>query len=206
MNENVPRAARSAPNVATIRDVVFTGFEPFGPHATNPSIATAGAAAEAYGVHGHAVTLPVTWDGARASISTIAELSPSCIVLFGLAADRKSICLEAVARNTAGGATDNLGNSQSGPLVRDAPASVSARGFRLGEMAVALSSYTPRPVSISESAGEYICNSTYYAALTHPLLQPCAVLFVHVPALSDDEARILGRAVAASLLQVTRAD
>lgn len=188
----------------TIRRVVFTGFEPFGSHGTNPSTDVAEAAARACGPSGSAITLPVTWDGSSGGIDRIADDAPDCLVLFGLAADRSHIGIERVAHNIAGGGLDNVGQKRHGTLDANAPALLHARGFRLGELAELIALRAAKPVMLSDDAGQYICNHTFFDALRHRQLQHSAIVFIHLPMMNAAESATLGRAVAAALSQVTR--
>ena len=95
---------------------------------------------------------------------------PDAIVMLGLAATRKRICLEAIAINV-----DHEEGGKRRPIVKRGPLALESQlpldplYRRLKKAGV--------PVAISHHAGTYVCNHLYYHALR--LKMPC--VFVHVP-------------------------
>lgn len=178
---------------------IFTGFDPFGPYPVNPSIDAAAGAAEAWAGPASTRTLPVTWDGCLDGVEQIAATRPAVVVHFGLAADRKPVCIEAVARNRSGATKDNAGRPGGGPLLDGAPDVRAPRAGLAERVALDASAWSPVALNVSTDAGDYICNATYFAALGHPALADATVLFVHIPAVGAREARAIGAAIARAL-------
>lgn len=167
-------------------NVLFTGFEPFGKLDYNPSWDAAAAAAEAFG--GVAELLEVTWDAARDAVRQSSEFDLA--VHFGVAAERQAPCLERYAHNTR---SDLLRAAQ---LVDDGPHAIEC-SLPLNALVEVLSNATGDAWYVSDDAGTYVCNATLYHALWQ--LGADRAMFVHVPMLSPEDARSLGRAVANAL-------
>jgi pyroglutamyl-peptidase len=198
--------------------VIFTGFEPFGGHAYNPSWTAARAAARVCtGAHltAQARQLPVTFEVARAAPAAIFAEIPAThaalVLHLGLAAGRDAVCLERYAHNTRGHTADNAGAvgtlaapydvlEDEGPAARETLMPLELLIELMGELGQA--------AALTRDPGDYVCNATYYAALAEVERRRAAglaadALFVHVPSLSAAQAdavgQVLGRAVAAWL-------
>lgn len=171
---------------------LFTGFEPFAEHAHNPSILAAQAAARAVGARASTQTLPVAWDAVPGAVADIAHDPPRCVVLFGLAANRAQVSVERRARNVAGRQPDNAGVVAKGKLDGDDADAVATIDVD------ALAAYLVGAgveASVSDDAGEYLCNAFYRAVLHDPALRDVAAVFVHIPDVEDTRAADIGRAV-----------
>jgi pyroglutamyl-peptidase len=166
-------------------NVLWTGFEPFGEHAYNPSWTVAQAAARRS--EGRARQLPVTY-GTRVE----ADGWPDLMCHLGLGASRSRICLERVATNHAGERPDNDGVVHEGPIEEEGPnrrTTALDTDRLLDVLAPRLkASKLPAP-RISDDCGDYVCNALYYTQLGH---SDVPAMFIHVPNLDRSEARRLG--------------
>jgi pyroglutamyl-peptidase len=178
--------------------LIVTGFEPFGPHAINPS----NAIAEACGVLGEAAfgcpvvtaTLPVTWLGGPQTLSELLAqvLTPdnaqARLVMFGVSrtpAFRVELC----AHNRSYANDDNAGlrwvSVGHGKVIEGAPDHLAARLDAAATAAIdrlCADGLAQR----SHHAGAYLCNHSYYRAL-HTFGDRLALcVFVHTPPASDE--------------------
>lgn len=192
-------------------NIVLTGFEPFDQDTVNPSWevarALAGWTLEAGGVSAtvHAVQLPCVFgQAARVLRQAMQEHQPQLVVCLGLAGTRSDITPERVAINVDDARIpDNAGAQPiDQPVVADGPVAywstlpikAIARDLRAAGI----------PVSVSNTAGSFVCNHVFYAlmhALTSQGLQARGG-FVHVPLLPQQAARIPGAPSMALATQV----
>jgi len=172
---------------------LVTGFDPFGDHAFNPSIALlrrlrASPPTDAFDAY-HFLELPTEFDTSRASLITALQREkPDMTLMFGLAASTPTIRLERVALNLDDAEIpDNAGKSRAGtqiiqgaPLARMTSLDLAPLRARLNGLGF--------EVVISNHAGAYVCNHVYYAALHHQAeaAGPPA-LFVHLPAIAEPD-------------------
>jgi len=191
---------------------LYTGFEPFGDVAYNPSWDVALSAA-AVATEGHvtaALRLPVT-PCAWTRIEALArDLDERCggvdlverrgrVVMFGVAANRKSIGVERRAVNHGSG-VDNNGEELPAIVSRGAPDERSS-SIDVHALARALGARASMDVEVSDDAGRYVCNWTYFKILgwSSALAHRVDAVFIHVPAITPDEAALLGRNCAHAL-------
>ena len=162
--------------------ILVTGFEPFGGHATNPSMM----AVQSLQPRSNLITrvLPVVYDeSGRIMRELIDTERPDAVMCLGLCARSPSILLERIAVNVNDHAS---GDRTKDPLIdRDGPVGyfstlpLTAMYYSLHERSV--------PVAWSNHAGTYVCNHVFYSA-RHAIEQRgqrtmCG--FVHVPQLSE---------------------
>jgi pyroglutamyl-peptidase len=168
--------------------ILVTGFEPFGPHAANPSQELAklldGRRVGRCAVAG--AVLPVHHLEASRHVSALlGELQPTAIVHLGLAEGRARIALERVALNVmAYRLPDNAGYRAEGePCVPEGPAAYFA-SLPLPEMLVALTA-EGIPAYVSNTAGTCLCNQTLYRTLHEIATRELTIRagFVHLPLL-----------------------
>lgn len=166
--------------------VLVTGFEPFGGDAVNASWEAvsrlaAGWDERAEGAALVAVRLPVTFAGSAATLArAVAEHRPDVVVAVGLAAGTDTVRLERVAVNVVDARIpDNDGAAPvDEPVVPGGPvAYLSALPLKA---ALAALREQDIPASVSNTAGTYVCNATFYA-LRHLLDDGTPAGFVHVP-------------------------
>lgn len=164
--------------------ILFTGFEPFGGAQENPSRLASREAARLSTAAGRAavhVELPCTFGGARAVLlAALEEHRPAAVICAGLAEGRESISLERVALNLMDARIpDNAGAQPvDEPVEPGAPLALPTR-LPVKRAKAALEA-AGVPVELSLSAGSYVCNTVFYAALrAAPAGVPAG--FVHVP-------------------------
>jgi pyroglutamyl-peptidase len=170
------------------RSIVVTGFEPFGPHAANPSQELAkavdGRRVGACVVRG--VVLPVHHaDAGRRVAALVDEIAPDAIVHLGLANGRARVALERAALNVMDyDIPDNAGRRLANePCVPGGPAAYFST-LPLPSLLAALVA-DGIPAYISNTAGTYLCNQTMYGTL-HALATRSRAPragFVHFPSL-----------------------
>jgi pyroglutamyl-peptidase len=168
--------------------ILVTGFEPFGSHTVNPSQELAklldgrriGRCAVAGSV------LPVHHrEAARQTSALLGELQPVAVVHLGLAEGRARLGLERVALNVMDyRIPDNAGYRAEGePCVPEGPPAYFAT-LPLPEMLAALVGEGV-PAYVSNTAGTYLCNQTFYQTLHEIATRelPTRAGFVHLPLL-----------------------
>lgn len=165
--------------------ILLTGFEPFGKYKENSSWAVAEkvTACGVIGVEIFKKRLPVSFAGVRAALrNAVEECRPNVVVMLGQAAGIDYIKLERIAINMMDAAVaDNDGyQPDEEPICADGAAAlftdVDIKGLRrvLEELGVL--------AKVSNSAGLYVCNRTYYEALRLCNEKPgMRALFVHLP-------------------------
>lgn len=167
------------------RPVLLTGFEPFDGQPVNASWAAVQAVAEAWTSPVPLVLepLPVSFRGARQRLrSLVAATSPRLVVGVGEAGGRAAVAIERVALNVVDARIpDNDGSAPVDlPVIAGAPTAYLS-GLPVKACLLA-GQATGVPVEVSNTAGTYVCNATFYA-LMHLLDRTEDVRggFVHVP-------------------------
>jgi len=148
--------------------VLITGFEPFGGGTTNPS--------QDVVEHLQTITpenwlfkvLPVSFEKAKAGIQQLMSAEqPDIVLMLGLAGDASKYRLETQAVNLATARIpDNDGNQPIDVpvIVADEMNQVLMGTWPTDKLFEQLAA-SGHDVSISDNAGRYVCNATYYAAL-----------------------------------------
>ncbi|GEL97381.1 pyroglutamyl-peptidase I [Cellulomonas terrae] len=165
--------------------VLVTGFGPFDGQAVNASgLAVRALAARWTGPEELVVReLPVSFRGARQQLRVaVAEVHPDLVVCVGEAGGRAAVGIERVAVNVIDARIPDVDGSApvDVPVIAGAPAAffttlpVKACAAAVRDVSV--------PVEVSNTAGLYVCNATFYA-LQHLLASRPEVRsgFVHVP-------------------------
>lgn len=170
------------------KKILLTGFEPFGGMATNPSEELVRSLAECRmdGIELSTMVLPVeyhrTMDIIREQVGQY-----DVIVMFGVARSRQEVSVERVAINLMDASSyDNAGyRPEEEPIVPDGPTAYFST--LPVKQVVAYMKEHGISCKISNSAGTYVCNAIYYAALhyatTHSLNTKC--VFIHLPLAFD---------------------
>ncbi|MEZ0448373.1 pyroglutamyl-peptidase I [Cellulomonas sp. ICMP 17802] len=164
--------------------VLLTGFGPFEGQTVNASwLAVREVAAWWTGPAELEVReLPVSFRGARQQLRVaVAELEPDLVVCVGEAGGTSAVRVERVAVNVIDARIPDVDGSApvDVPVIAGAPAAFfSTLPVKAGVAAVRDAGV---PVEVSNTAGLFVCNATFYA-LQH-LLAGTAVRsgFVHVP-------------------------
>jgi pyroglutamyl-peptidase len=169
---------------------VIQGFGPFGGLDVNPAELLVRSLAERCGPDIHTEVLPVSLDRVAAAVPKLmAEHRPRVWLGVGLASGRTALSIEAVAVNLADwpdSAADSDGVSVARlPVAADGPA---AHLTTLPAEAI-LTAWRDAgiPGYLSQTAGSYLCNFSFYAAAlaASEMGLPCMVGFLHVPLLPE---------------------
>jgi pyroglutamyl-peptidase len=173
--------------------VIVTGFDAFGTHESNPSQEAVAELPEFIKFkNGTAdlrvakLTLPTCCSDAWDTLSREVEAgagSPYAVLMSGLADSRDKICLERFALNVRQfRMPDNRGHQWDDEQIHnDAPDALRTR-IQLKDLYEHLNQ-KGYAVDISNYAGTFVCNETYYRSLFRWQEDPqCrGILFVHVP-------------------------
>ena len=170
--------------------IILTGFEPFGGSDVNSSWETAirvGQLAPKT-VELKVVQLPVSFKRAGEAVREILNTKrPDVLLMLGQRGKGQSIDIERIAVNLMDSANpDNDGFCPQEQRIADDGDSAYFSNIPVKILRDALLS-RGIPAKVSNSAGLYVCNSTYYNALNEIYeqhLQTKAV-FVHLPKLDD---------------------
>lgn len=172
--------------------VLVTGFEPFGGDVLNPSAEVArrldGRIIARHRVAGR--VLPCTFGASRRELARwVRRLRPACVIGLGLAGGRAAITPERVAINVDDARIpDNAGAQPvDRPVVRGGPAAYWST-LPIKAIVAALQD-RGIPAAVSQSAGTFVCNHTFYG-LMHLLRRRRAVRagFVHLPYVDEQQA------------------
>jgi pyroglutamyl-peptidase len=150
---------------------LLTGFEPFEGDAVNESWEAVRTLGGRWAGHDELVTarLPVTFGGATATLRRLLDAhAPDVVVCAGLAAGTVAVRLERVAVNVADARIpDNAGAQPvDEPVVAGGP--VGYLSTLPLKAALAALRDAGIPAVVSNSAGTYVCNATFYV-LAHVL-------------------------------------
>ena len=179
-------------------NVLVTGFDPFGGEAVNPALEAIKKLDGKMVAGARVVTreLPtVRWKAIDGLKTAIREVQPALIIAIGQAGGRMDITPERVAINVDDfRIADNEGNqvvderiATDGPAaywstlpIKKIVADLRAEGI---------------PASVSNSAGNFICNHLFYG-LMHELAAEGNVRrggFIHIPYLPEQAAKLTGQ-------------
>jgi pyroglutamyl-peptidase len=168
--------------------ILVTGFEPFGPHAANPSeqLAKAVDGWRSGDLGARSLILPVDYRQVRGELDPVVlQLDPVAVLHLGLASSRARIALERVGLNVMDEAMpDNAGYQATGePCVPGGPAAYFST-LPIKDVVAALTAEGV-PAYISNTAGTYLCNHTLYSTLhlVHERGLRARVGFMHLPLL-----------------------
>ncbi len=171
-----------------MKRLLVTGFEPFGNQEINPSELLATELARSIpGVS--SLILPVDFKEAFQELLKFIEHQEKfdLIVMLGQAGGREHICLERVAHNWM----ENRVADKRNPVLEAQKIFAEHADAVMTTLPVEkirddLNQQLAHPiVSVSLSAGAYVCNNLYYKVLTHHELLNTPSLFVHVPYLPE---------------------
>lgn len=169
-----------------MKDLLITGFDPFGGESTNPSWeAVRRLPDEIGGYRLWKQELPTVFgEAAEKVLATVETVQPDAILCVGQAGGRKAVTPEVVAINLREASIpDNRGNQiVNEPIVPDGPAAYFATApVRNMVTAIREAGY---PAALSYSAGAFVCNDLLYTLLHQAKVVPC-VGFIHVPYLPE---------------------
>ena len=182
--------------------ILVTGFEAFGDSEKNPTAEIVrlldGGSVGDYRVSG--VALPVTAAGAPETLrEAVALHNPSLVLSLGLANGRSMLALERVAINVLDfPIPDNQDSQPAGkPVVEGGPAAY----FATLPIKAVLAAWREAglPGYISNTAGTYVCNQTFYHSLHLSGEYGYRAGLIHVPYLPEQAAHAEGSAPSMSL-------
>ena len=153
--------------------VVVTYFEPFGGRTTNASEEVVSL------LDGYQVKeLPVSWSKISSKLDELLIDEPDYLFLIGEAGSYKEISMEKVAHNICFGKDNEGVNKDNEEIIK---------GDK--ESKITLFDLSKLPYRVSENAGKYLCNYTYYLALSKA--KTCKVLFIHLPYIEESGSNSL---------------
>ena len=166
-----------------LKNLLITGFEPFGGEEVNPSWEAVRLLPDTVGNWKvHRLCIPVEYGKAAHTVEAAAmEISADAILCIGQAGGRDAITQEVIGINLREASiADNAGFLAQGyPIVSgEAAAYFSTAPVR--EIAAAIRS-RGIPVKLSYSAGAYVCNDVLYTLLHHFRDSQIPIGFIHVP-------------------------
>ncbi|MBI2516966.1 MAG: pyroglutamyl-peptidase I [Opitutae bacterium] len=176
-----------------MKNILLTGFEPFGGDALNPSEEIArqlnGITIARHRVEG--ALLPCVFGAAIKELKHQIKLhEPALVICLGLAGGRAEITPERVAINVDDARiADNAGQQPiDRPVVKDGPAAYFStlpikaivQELRAKEI----------PAAVSQTAGTFVCNHVFYGLMHELALHQKRVRggFIHVPYLPEQTA------------------
>lgn len=173
--------------------ILFSGFEPFGGMADNPSWeAVRRLPARLREAEICRMRLPVVFGQAgEALLAEARRLRPAFIIMAGVAQGRQAVTPEKLAINYQDARIpDNAGQSPKAQQID--PAGPDGIMTRLPvEAMVDTLAAAGLPGKLSLSAGAYVCNDLYYRVLRQEVTLGYRCVFIHVPGmeiLSADQA------------------
>ncbi|WP_182113805.1 pyroglutamyl-peptidase I [Actinotalea sp. JY-7876] len=170
------------------RTVLLTGFEPFDGQVANASWDAVRAVAQGWDRDEQVVVarLPVSFRGARQRLrDAVREHAPDVVVLVGEAGGRSAVGVERVALNVIDARIpDNDGSAPVDvPVVAGGPTALLS-GLPVKACLAAVRA-AGVPAEVSNTAGTYVCNATFYALMhllaCSPGLPGVRGGLVHVP-------------------------
>lgn len=167
-----------------MRKILITGFEPFGSYAENSSWEAAKKVAS-FGVFNADIAtecLPVSFVRAPMALrEAIDRHTPDVVIMLGQSATSNCIKLERVALNMMDSAMcDNDGAKPDEELIDESDAAALFTTLPIKALRSAIEE-GGIPVKISNSAGLYVCNRTYYEGLRICRERGARAIFVHLP-------------------------
>lgn len=169
------------------RNLLITGFDPFGGESVNPSWLAVSRLPEKIGAYTvHKMEIPTVFGEAAAKVlEKAAEIQPALILCVGLAGGRSAVTPERIAVNIRDARiADNAGNQPQGEFVAtDGPAAYFST-IPVVKMAEAIRN-AQIPATVSNSAGAFVCNDVLYTLLHHYHGSATRAGFIHVPYLPE---------------------
>lgn len=183
-----------------VKRVLITGFEPFDGEAINPAWEVA-RQLDGWRGASHIVTarcLPCVFNAIRPALGReLAALEPDLAISVGQAGGRVDVSLERVAINVDDARIPDNDGAQ--PIDRPVVAGGPPAYFTTLPVKAILQRLrnAGMPAQVSNTAGTYVCNHTFYmlrylAETVHPAVRRAG--FIHIPYLPEQAARHPGNA------------
>jgi pyroglutamyl-peptidase len=175
--------------------ILITGFSPFPGAPANPTAALATRLARAgrrRGTNCIAHVFATTYAAVDRELpQLIAAHRPDAILMLGLAARRRHVSIEVLARNRMSVRFPDAGGVVPSRAAIAAGASAAMRGRAEFSRLLAAARATGVKTLLSRDAGTYLCNYVYWRALEAAAAPagPRRAVFVHVPGLSPNARR-----------------
>ena len=170
-----------------MRKLLITGFDPFGGATINPAWEAVKLLPNQIGdFEVHKLEIPTVFGlAAETVLAKAATVQPDVILCVGQAGGRAAVTPERIGVNIRDARiTDNAGNQPSGEFIApEGPAAYFAT-VPVKEMAAAICA-ADLPGTVSNSAGAFVCNDTFYSLLHHYADTQVKVGFIHVPYLPE---------------------
>ncbi len=148
--------------------ILLSGFMPFGEYNENPSqkLVESLCADSDYPFHLDGIILPVTFKGAFPLLKEkIDQIKPDYVICFGLAESRHDISLEEIAVNINDARIpDNDGYQPKNKLIIT-DGKNELRSTLPNKEWLRHARKNDYPVSLSQTAGTYVCNNTMYQVI-----------------------------------------
>jgi len=172
---------------------LVTGFDAFGWDRVNSSFAVSRLAPNIGELDVSTRTLPTSFARSLdALLAAVDDVQPQLVLCVGQAAGRAELCLERVAINVQDARLeDNDGRQPIGvPVIRGGPAAYFST--LPVKACVAEMRRAGLPAAVSNSAGTFVCNHVFYAAMSIAARREGRVRcgFLHVPYLPMQAAHI----------------
>ena len=165
--------------------ILLSGFEPFGGATSNPSWdAVERVAANWAGPHElHTARLPTAFvESAERLNALIGLLRPDIVLSIGVAEGRAAVTPELIAINRIDARIpDNAGDQPQGAAVVPGGPDGLFSTLPVKAMVAAIRA-AGVPASLSYSAGTFVCNSIFYAAMHALAGRSARGGFIHIPA------------------------
>ena len=167
-----------------MKNLLITGFEPFGGAEENPSWLAVSHLPEQLGDYClHKLRLPTVFGAAaQMLLDKAAQIHPDVIISVGVAVGRDAVTPERIAVNIRDARIpDNAGNRPRGEFVAPTGPAAYFATVPVEAMAQAIRD-AQIPATVSNSAGTYVCNDVLYSVLHACAGTYVRVGFIHVPA------------------------
>ena len=167
-----------------LHKVLITGFEPFGEYSENSSweVAQRVASCGVEGAEVVAAQLPVSFARVGEVLRSAIELhTPDFVIMLGQSGTTDRVKLERVALNMMDSAMgDNDGTKPNEEPIYKGEDNALFTSLPIKQLRSAIEGQGIA-VKISNSAGLYVCNRTYYEALRMCKERAMQAIFVHLP-------------------------
>jgi pyroglutamyl-peptidase len=175
-----------------MKRVLISGFTTFGKHTENSSeiITHSLKDCQITGVELQTCVLPVAFSSAFDRLKVeIESFKPDVVIALGLASNRTKIEIEKVAINLI----DCEIPDNEGVLLQDHPIIENATSAYFSTLPIQelRNLNYPFPVSVSHSAGAYVCNYLMYRLMEFTKHSSMKAGFIHLPPLKNNSQEIL---------------